>query len=118
MSRHSRGIGQDQLGQILGVAQSQIDAIEQGESKDTALTNRLVESLQTKLAFPGGATHLRVKGPTKLSGSIQVRSSKNAAVALLCASLLNHGRTTLNGIAQIEEVNRIIEVLDPGIERS
>lgn len=109
--RHSRGIGQDQLGQILGVEPSQIDAIEQGESKDTALTNRLVESLQTKLAFPGGATHLRVKGPTKLSGSIQVRSSKNAAVALLCASLLNHGRTTLNGIAQIEEVNRIIEVL-------
>ena len=47
----------------------------------------------------------------KLSGSIPVKTSKNAAVALLCASLLNKGRTTLRSLARIEEVNRIIEVL-------
>ena len=46
------------------------------------------------------------------SGSIPVKTSKNAAVALLCASLLNKGRTTLRSLARIEEVNRIIEVLD------
>ena len=40
-----------------------------------------------------------------------MRSSKNAAVALLCASLLNRGRTVIRGIAKIEEVNRILEVL-------
>ncbi|MFP5282593.1 MAG: UDP-N-acetylglucosamine 1-carboxyvinyltransferase, partial [Actinomycetes bacterium] len=34
-----------------------------------------------------------------------------AAVALLCASLLNRGRTVIRGIARIEEVNRILEVL-------
>src|SRR5690606_14929385 len=34
-----------------------------------------------------------------------------AAVALLCASLLNKGRTTLRNLARIEEVNRITEVL-------
>ena len=56
--------------------------------------------------------HLRVKGPTTLRGRIDVRSSKNGAVALLCASLLNRGRTVLQGIARIEEVNRIIEVLE------
>ncbi|WP_289018827.1 UDP-N-acetylglucosamine 1-carboxyvinyltransferase, partial [uncultured Ornithinimicrobium sp.] len=33
------------------------------------------------------------------------------AVALLCASLLNKGRTTLRNLARIEEVNRITEVL-------
>ena len=32
-------------------------------------------------------------------------------MALLCASLLNRGRTVIRGIAKIEEVNRILEVL-------
>ena len=32
-------------------------------------------------------------------------------MALLCASLLNRGRTVFRGIAKIEEVNRILEVL-------
>ena len=58
-----------------------------------------------------GAMNFRIEGNTKLSGEIEVRSSKNAAVALLCASLLNRGTTTLRGIARIEEVDRISEVL-------
>ena len=33
-------------------------------------------------------------------------------MALLCASLLNRGRTMLRKVARIEEVNRILEVLD------
>jgi UDP-N-acetylglucosamine 1-carboxyvinyltransferase len=56
--------------------------------------------------------HLRVTGGSPLSGSIDVKSSKNAAVSLLCASLLNRGRTTLRRVARIEEVHRIIEVLE------
>ena len=33
------------------------------------------------------------------------------------ASLLNHGTTTLRGIARIEEVNRLVEVLESiGVE--
>src|SRR5690606_305453 len=59
----------------------------------------------------GGPTHLRVTGPTTLKGTIDVKSSKNAGVALLCASLLNKGRTTLRKVARIEEVNRLLEVL-------
>ncbi|THV33407.1 UDP-N-acetylglucosamine 1-carboxyvinyltransferase [Glycomyces buryatensis] len=55
--------------------------------------------------------HLRVRGGTKLSGSIDVKTSKNAGVALLCASLLNKGTTTLRRVARIEEVNRILRVL-------
>ncbi len=58
-----------------------------------------------------GPQHLRIVGGQKLSGSIDVKTSKNAAVALLCASLLNRGRTTLRYLARIEEVNRILEVL-------
>jgi UDP-N-acetylglucosamine 1-carboxyvinyltransferase len=58
-----------------------------------------------------GKINFRVHGGKKLSGSIQTKTSKNAAVALLCAALLNQGKTTLRRVARIEEVNRIIEVL-------
>ena len=35
--------------------------------------------------------NFKVTGGKKLSGEIQVKTSKNAAVGLLCASLLNKG---------------------------
>ena len=47
-----------------------------------------------------------------MSGSIKTNFSKNGSVGLLCASLLNKGVTTLHGIARIEEVNRVIEILE------
>lgn len=52
-----------------------------------------------------------IEGGKKLSGTVQIKKSKNAAVALLCASLLNKGQTTLRSVPKIEEVFRIIEVL-------
>src|ERR1035437_743585 len=54
----------------------------------------------------------QINGGKKLSGSIQTNFSKNGSVGLLCASLLNKGITTLHGIARIEEVNRVIEILE------
>ncbi|MCM2339138.1 MAG: UDP-N-acetylglucosamine 1-carboxyvinyltransferase [Burkholderiales bacterium] len=53
-----------------------------------------------------------VKGGNKLSGTITTNFSKNGSVGLLCASLLNKGITTLHGIARIEEVYRVIEILE------
>jgi UDP-N-acetylglucosamine 1-carboxyvinyltransferase len=53
-----------------------------------------------------------VNGGKKLTGSIKTNFSKNGSVGLLCASLLNKGTTTLHGIARIEEVNRVIEILE------
>lgn len=52
-----------------------------------------------------------VTGGKKLSGVVQTNISKNAAVALLAASLLNKGTTTLKRMPCIEEVKRLIEVL-------
>ena len=54
----------------------------------------------------------QINGGKKLSGSIKTNFSKNGSVGLLCASLLNKGITTLHGIARIEEVNRVIEILE------
>ena len=55
---------------------------------------------------------LKIEGGKKLNGSIAANSSKNGAVMLLCASLLNRGTTTIKNMPRIEEVKRIIEVLE------
>ncbi len=57
------------------------------------------------------ALNFRIRGGKKLSGSVTVNTAKNSAVALLCASLLNRGTTVLKRMPRIEEVSRIIEVL-------
>ncbi len=53
-----------------------------------------------------------VSGGTPLSGTITTNSSKNGAVALLAAALLNKGTTTFEDMPKIEEVKRLIEVLE------
>ncbi len=113
-ARKQRGLTQQELADLLGTSQSAVHRIESGgQNLSLEMINRIASALQSPLitAGAGGPTHFRVQGPVTLSGSIAVRSSKNAAVALLCASLINRGRTVLRGIAQIEEVNRIVEVL-------
>jgi UDP-N-acetylglucosamine 1-carboxyvinyltransferase len=56
--------------------------------------------------------NFKVEGGHPLSGTILTNRSKNGAVALLAASLLNKGTTTLQKVPKIEEVNRLVEVLE------
>lgn len=58
-----------------------------------------------------GEINFVIEGGKKLSGKVETSRSKNGAVALLAASLLNQGTTTLEHMPKIEEVNRLIEVL-------
>ncbi|MDR1266381.1 MAG: UDP-N-acetylglucosamine 1-carboxyvinyltransferase [Propionibacteriaceae bacterium] len=111
--RRQRGLTQSQLAQLLQTSQSAIVRIEGGNQNLTLETmNRISEALDASLLSTGqGELNFIVQGGYPLSGAIATRSSKNAAVALLCASLLNRGATTLSGIARIEEVNRLVEVL-------
>ena len=113
-ARKHRGLTQTQLAEVLGTSQSAVHRIEAGnQNLSLEMVTRIAEALDSPIISvgAGGPQHLRVQGGAKLNGSIEVRSSKNAAVGLLCASLLNRGRTVLRGIAKIEEVNRILEVL-------
>ena len=114
-ARKRRGLTQKQLAKSLNTSQSAIARIEQGrQNVSLEILARIGATLNTglvELAPKIGPTHLRVVGGQVLSGSIDVKSSKNAAVALLCATLLNDGTTTLRNVARIEEVNRITEVL-------
>src|SRR3954453_24097103 len=113
-ARRHRGLTQQQLADRLGTSHSAVARIGQGGQKPPLdLLGRLPTALETELINlgPPGPTHLRVEGGRPLRGSVVVKSSKNAAVALLCAALLNRGRTTLRNVARIVEVDRILDVL-------
>ena len=113
-ARQHGGLTQAQLATELQTTQSVVNRIEKGQQNLTLDTiARIGSALDSGIVSVGtsGPSHLRVKGGTTLSGSIDVKSSKNAGVALLCASLLNEGTTVLRRVARIEEVNRILEVL-------
>ena len=113
-AREQRGWTQSELATALDTSQSAVHRIEQGgQNLSLKMIGRIAEALDRTLLTigPAGPVNLRVVGDQRLSGDIVVKTSKNASVALLCASLLNKGRTTLRNVARIEEVNRIIEVL-------
>lgn len=113
-ARSERGWTQGQLAAELGTSQSAVARMEQGKQNlSLKMIQRLESIFDLSIVNVGKPqmTHLRVEGGRTLSGSVDVNSSKNAGVALLCASLINRGTTVLRRLARIEEVNRIVEVL-------
>lgn len=111
--RQERGLTQAEFARRMNTSQSAVNRIEKGKQNLTLETLAHISDVLNKqiISIGGGAVNLRIEGGHKLSGEIEVKTSKNAAVALLCASLLNKGTTRLQKVARIEEVNRIIEVL-------
>lgn len=114
-NRTRRNMTQSQLAEALGTSQSAINRIEKGgQNVSLEMLARIGEVLSSEIISFNSTSgaNLRINGGKRLSGSIEVKTSKNAAVALLCAALLNKGTTTLRKVARIEEVNRIVEVLN------
>jgi len=111
--REERGLTQSDLAGKIGTTQSAIARIEKGEQNiSTEMLAKISGALQREVVQLGNKSlNFKITGGRKLSGSIETKTSKNAAVALLCASLLNKGKTTLKNMPRIEEVARIIEVL-------
>ncbi|AXG13457.1 helix-turn-helix domain-containing protein [Intrasporangium calvum] len=113
-ARRHKAMTQAELAELLGTSQGAVTRIEAGKQNlSLDMLAKIGDALDSEFVSVGhsGPQHLRIVGGKQLSGSIDVKTSKNAAVALLCASLLNRGRTTLRSLARIEEVNRILEVL-------
>jgi UDP-N-acetylglucosamine 1-carboxyvinyltransferase len=113
-ARQHRGLTQTELARELNTSQSAVNRIEKGgQNISLEMIARISDVLSSDIVTLNktGKINFRVHGGKELSGSIEVKTSKNAAVGLLCASLLNKGKTTLRRVARIEEVNRIIEVL-------
>ncbi len=111
--RQERGLTQSEFAKRLSTSQSAVNRMEHGRQNMSLETlGRISEVLNKQLiSVNGAAVNLRIEGGHELKGEITLKTSKNAAVGLLCASLLNRGTTTLKNIAKIEEVYRIIEVL-------
>lgn len=113
--RLHQNLTQAELAEKIGTSQSAINRIEGGKQNITVeMLARISEELSSEIISVNSQkkTNFRVHGGRELSGEIEVKTSKNAAVGLLCASLLNKGKTTLRHVAKIEEVNRILEVLN------
>jgi UDP-N-acetylglucosamine 1-carboxyvinyltransferase len=112
--RQERGLTQAEFAKKLGTSQSAVNRIEKGRQNLSLETlGRLSDVLNKQIISLGsGSVNLRIEGGHELHGRIALKTSKNAAVGLLCASLLNHGVTKFKSFPRIEEVNRIIEVLE------
>jgi UDP-N-acetylglucosamine 1-carboxyvinyltransferase len=111
--RQERGLTQAEFAKRLGTSQSAVNRMEHGKQNLSLETmGRISDVLHKQLiSLSGKAVNLRIEGSHELSGEITLKTSKNAAVALLCASLLNYGVTRFISFPKIEEVFRIIEVL-------
>lgn len=113
--RLDRGWTQADLARQIGTSQSAVHRMEKGRQN---ISLDMVKKLSCVL---GGqilsvndtvTQSYSINGGRELHGEATINTSKNAAVALLCASLLNSGTTLLKHLARIEEVFRIIEVLE------
>lgn len=111
--RQERGLTQAEFAKRLGTSQSAVNRIEQGKQNlsletisrvGTALGRDIVKLNPNALGFD-------IEGGHELKGELTMKTSKNASVALLAAALLNRGTTYLEQVPRIEEVFRLIEVL-------
>lgn len=111
--REASGLTQTELARKLKTTQSAIARLESGKQNvSTDTLKKLSRALgRNLLTVSPGSLNLKIEGGHKLTGTIETNTSKNGAVALLCAALLNQGKTTLCHMPRIEEVHRIIEVL-------
>ena len=111
--RERRSMTQEAFAKALETSQSAVARMEKGEQNfSTEILGKISEVLEHQIVSINDSIDFKINGGRKLHGSIQTNFSKNGAVGLLCASLLNKGKTTLHGIARIEEVYRVIEILE------
>ena len=111
--REARGMTQEDFAKALKTSQSAVARMETGhQNMTTELLGKVSAVLGHKIVSLNNTMDFEIHGGKKLSGSVKINYSKNGSVGLLCASLLNKGKTTLHGIAEIEEVKRVIEILE------
>jgi len=52
-----------------------------------------------------------IKGGKKLSGTVKISGSKNAALPIICAALLTNQKTVLKNVPNIADIHSLIEIL-------
>ena len=111
--REDRNLTQTDFAKLLKTSQSAVARIENGgQNMTTDELNRISVALGRKIVAISDSIDVEINGGRKLSGTIPTNTSKNGSLGLICASLLNKGKTRLHGIPRIEEVQRIIELME------
>jgi len=109
--REQRGLTQGDVAKALGTSQSALARMEKGDQNmGIDLLRKLGEVLDRKIVSVSDAVDFEIHGGRPLHGKISILGSKNGAMGLLFASLLNQNTTTLHNIPRIEEVFRVLEV--------
>lgn len=109
--RSQKGLTQKDFAKLLKTTQSVVARIEAG--KQNLTTNEILkigDVLHRKIISLDKSIDFKINGGKKLSGAIETNTSKNGAMGLLAASLLNKGTTILKRVPKIEEVNRVLEI--------
>jgi len=111
--RVDRNITQTDLAKALKTSQSAVARMEKGHQNFTTEILLKISQVLNKsvVKLASNNIDLKIEGGHKLAGEITVNPSKNSITVLLCASLLNKGKTILKNAPRIEEAKRIIEVL-------
>jgi len=110
--RERKGLTQVEFAKLLKTSQSAVARMESGGQNFTAQElTRISQVLERKIISLDSSTDFKIVGGKKLSGTVTTQTSKNGAMGLICASLINKGKTTLHGIPRIEEVYRLIEIM-------
>ncbi len=110
--REESGIDFDTMVEELKITPDELSKWEAGEMVLSESDVRSYIQVLHNNCIPLPAKSFLIEGGQQLSGEISVNTSKNGAMGLLCASLLNKGRTVLHDIPRIEEVYRILEVFE------
>jgi UDP-N-acetylglucosamine 1-carboxyvinyltransferase len=111
--RESKGLTQGDFAKSLKTTQSAVARIEGGKQNLTLeQLAKISDVLERNIVTIPESIDFKIHGGRKLSGSIETNTSKNGAINMLCATLLNEGKTILHDIPNIEEVYRYISVLE------
>lgn len=111
--REVKGLTQDEFAREMKTTQSAIARIERGNQNVTIeQLSKISDVLKRPILSLNDTIDFQVEGKRKLSGAIVTNTSKNGAINMMVASLINNGTTTLHGIPHIEEVYRYKELLE------
>ena len=111
--REERGLTQDDSAKSLKTSQSAVARIESGNQNVTVdQLMKMGEVLKHNIISLQDTIDFKVEGGRKLSGKIVTNTSKNGAINMMVASLVNSGTTVLRDIPHIEEVYRYKELLE------
>ena len=113
--RKERDLTQAQFAKALGTSQSAVNRIENGKQNlSMEMLGRISDVLNKEIISISNpqTDSFEINGGRELSGIITTKVSKNATMGLLAASMMNKGSSTFKNIPKIEEVFRVIEVME------